>query len=147
MKFLRIHKSLWLLFFYSIAATFITCFFNTFESNLPVVARALSWMIYTFVCLDVYKPKGLSTFSILLAIMLGYLILLLPQDIIYFREVIFSIPANVMGLVGIFAGWLLASNRKIWLLLLLISAFLLITYVSYDVLGLDDVLSDIRNNK
>ena len=147
MKFLRIHKSLWLLFFYSIVATFITCFFNTFHSNLRIVARALSWMIYTFVCLDVYKPKGLSTFSILLSIILGYQILLLPHEVLYIRDIVFSIPFILMGLVGIFAGWLLASNRKIWLLLLLISAFLLITYVSYDVLGLDDVLSDIRNNK
>lgn len=129
MKLTSKTKSVAVVFAYSILAKLIVCYsqsYPEFMGEVCLITFPVGLMMFTWMCIDTYKSDSYKAFQIALTILCGTLIITVPIRICDFHGTIGSLPQEILGIIGIFAGWLLACKRKIWLLLLLLAVFILI---------------------
>ena len=124
-------KAAIVVFLYAMIFNVLICLTQIFPPGASLFAFPLCSMIFTWMCIEEYKSTNYTTPKIILTILAGTLILTLPIRIIDFYGTIGSLPEEILGIIGVLLGWLLACKRKVWLLLLILMAFFIPAFAHY----------------
>lgn len=129
MKLSQIKKTIAIIFAYSLLIKLMICYTLSFNSEASYIAFPVCLMMFTWMCVEEYNSKEVSSYQIVLTILIGTLVVTLPVRFVYFHDTISSLPEEVLGVAGIIMGWLLAYKRQIWLLLLVLMLYIIISQV------------------
>lgn len=136
----KISKKTALLFIYSLIMAVICNIPSTFNSGLKCVVSFMFMMAFTFLCIDTNESSDYSRTKVFLTILIGSLILEWPVRIVNFMDTFCTLPEELFTITGIFAGWLIACKRKIWLLIIIMSVILLAVHILYNILDLGQLI-------
>lgn len=124
-----INKASATVFLYSLLIKLLVCFSQSSPTGGYNIAFPICLMFFTWICIEEYKSEYYTASKIALTIFVGTLILTLPIRMVHFHETIGSLPQEILGIAGICAGWLFSYKHRIWLLLLILMAFIGIAHV------------------
>lgn len=124
-------KTAIVVFLYALLFKFLVCSTLAFSTEASLFAFPLCSILFTWMCIEGYKSANYTTSKIVLTILAGELILTLPIRIIDFYGTKGSLPYEILGIIGILLGWLLACKHKVWLLLLVFMALIFPVYIYY----------------
>lgn len=129
MKSFTISKDVIVVFVYSLLLKVIVCFTQTYPTGASYMAFPICLMAFTCICISRYKSEIFSSGKIVLTILAGTLVLTVPIRLVDFAQTAGSLPEEILGIAGIFSGWLISQKYRIWVFMLCLLLFIISSYV------------------
>lgn len=129
MKSFTISKDVVIVFAYSLLLKLMVSFTQTYPTGTSYMAFPICLMTFTCICISRYKSEIFSSGKIVLTILAGTLVLTVPIRLVDFAQTVGSLPEEILGVVGIFSGWLISQKYRIWVFMLCLLLFIISSYV------------------